>query len=522
MKAIKATEMSTIEFNQEFRRALDLMERTNRNVFITGRAGTGKSTLLTYFQQHTAKQPVILAPTGVAAVNVGGQTIHSFFGFKPDVTPSSIRRKLKDEKKNLYRKLTTIVIDEISMVRADLLDCVDRFLRLNGPDASLPFGGVQMIFIGDLYQLPPVVSGHEREIFRTHYMTPYFFGARVFDELNMEFIELEKVYRQTDGEFIRLLNAIRNRTVTEDDLELINQRYDPTFVPPPRNYYIQLTSTNELADRINQEQLVRLRGKVWSSRGLIEGNFGNEYLPTAVELKLKKGAQIMLLNNDAYGRWINGTVGRVTGFDRDEEGRGIVLARLETGEKVEIEPYTWEIYRFFLKNGELASEVVGSFTQYPVRLAFAVTIHKSQGKTFEKVVIDVGKGTFAHGQIYVALSRCTSLKGIVLKQPVRKSHILMDWQVVKFLTRIQYERSESLCPRENKMEIIEKAIRNGQTLEIVYLKAKDEKSRRKIRPLFVGGMEYNGHPFTGLEAVCLLRGKKRIFNVDRILEIRGY
>ncbi len=518
MNKKKAVDMPAIDLNPQFRKALELMEETNRNVFITGRAGTGKSTLLTYFQKNTGKKAVVLAPTGVAAVNVGGQTIHSFFGFKPDVTPSGIRRRIRDEKKNLYKKLTAIVIDEVSMVRADLLDCVDRFLRLNGPDTSLPFGGVQMIFIGDLYQLPPVVTGREREIFREHYATPYFFSARVFEELDIEFIELEKVYRQTDGEFIRLLNAIRNRTVSDDDLALINRRADPLFEAPPRECYIHLTSTNDLADRINEERLAGLRGKVWTALGLIEGDFGTEYLPTAAELKLKKGAQIMLLNNDTYGRWINGTVGRVTGFDRDEDG-DVILVRLDSGEKVAIGPHTWEIYRFFLKNGELASEAVGSFTQYPVRLAFAVTIHKSQGKTFEKAVIDVGRGTFAHGQMYVALSRCTTLEGIVLRQPIRKSHILMDWQVVKFLTRRQYDLAEKQFPREEKIRLIEDAVSKKKNLEIVYLKAKDEKTRRTIRPLAVGEMEYNGHPFLGLQAVCLMRREKRVFNVDRILEI---
>jgi hypothetical protein len=327
------------------------------------------------------------------------------------------------------------------------------------------------------------------------------------------------VYRQTDKEFIRLLNAIRNRTVTEDDLDQINRRVDPHFETPPREYYIHLTSTNDLADGINQERLARLRGKFWTAYAFIEGEFGNEYLPTAVELKLKKGAQIMLLNNDTYGRWINGTIGRVTGFDRDEKDGDVILAKLESGREVEIEPYTWEIYRFFLRNGELASEVVGSFTQYPVRLAFAVTIHKSQGKTFEKAVIDVGRGTFAHGQMYVALSRCTGLENIVLRQPVRKSHIPMDWQVVKFLTQFQYAQASRQCSREERIQVIENAIRNGRTLEVVYLKAKDEKSRRTVRPLFVGDMEYNGHPFVGLEALCLLRREKRVFNVDRILEI---
>ena len=509
----------TIEINPEFQKALDLMEDSRRHVFITGRAGTGKSTLLGYFCNHTGKAVVVLAPTGVAAINVGGQTIHSFFRFKPDVIPSAIKRRSGDEKKNIYKKLKTILIDEVSMVRADLLDCVDKFLRLNGPDETQPFGGVQMIFIGDLYQLPPVVSSHAREIFRTHYATPYFFSAKVFDGLDIAFVELEKIYRQQDGEFIRLLNATRNRTVTDDDLALFNQRHDPNFTAPPGDFYIHLTSTNNLADAINEEQLARLPGRSRKFKGLIEGEFGREYLPTALELKLRKDAQIMLLNNDSYGRWVNGTIGRVTGFKKDKEGETLIQAKLDNGEKVEIAPNTWEIYRFFLKEGELASEAVGGFTQYPVRLAFAVTIHKSQGKTFEKAIIDVGRGTFAHGQMYVALSRCTTLDGIVLKQALRKSHILMDWQVVKFLTRFQYAQAERQLPKEDKMQRLAEAIKDKQNLEIVYLKAKDEKSRRTIRPLLMGDMEYKGHPFTGLTAFCLTRREKRVFNVDRILEI---
>ncbi len=515
----KSIKLTDIDFNPQFQRALEIMEKSARNVFITGRAGTGKSTLLSHFRKTTVKKVVILAPTGVAAVNVGGQTIHSFFRFKPDVTAAAIRSKIKDKGKNLYARLSAIVIDEISMVRADLLDCVDKFLRLNGPDGKAPFGGVQMIFIGDLYQLPPVVTSREREIFRGRYKSPYFFSAEAFAGLDMEFIELEKVYRQSDEEFIRLLNAIRNRTATDGDLALLNQRVDLGFEPPPQDYYLTLTSTNDLADRINEERLAKLRGRVWKASGSIAGDFGKEYLPTALELKLKKGAQIMLLNNDAYGRWINGTVGRVKGFAKDEEGKEVILAELETGETEEISPYTWEIYRFMLKDGELASETIGSFTQYPVRLAFAVTIHKSQGKTFTKVAIDVGRGTFAHGQMYVALSRCTSLEGIVLKQPIRISHVLTDWQVAKFLTELQYARARQQYPREGKLKVLETAVRERQTIEILYLKAKDEKSRRKIRPLFVGEMEYNGHPYTGLEAFCLERREKRIFNVDRILEI---
>jgi len=517
----KTAKPIAIDFNTEFQRALDLMEDTQKNILITGRAGTGKSTLLTYFRDHTKKKTVILAPTGVAAVNISGQTIHSFFHFKPNVTPASIKRKKKTEqdKPTIYKKLTTIVIDEISMVRADLLDCIDKFLRLNGPEQKQPFGGVQMIFIGDLYQLPPVVTSAEREIFRSHYASPYFFSAKVFGEFNLEFIELEKVYRQKDGEFVRLLNSIRNRTVTDGDLALFNKRCNPDFEAPAGSFYLSLTSTNDLADKINEKRLAELPGKIWKAEGEIAGDFGKEYLPTAVDLKLKKGAQIMLLNNDSYGQWINGTIGNVRKFEKDDDGNDVIVAELDNGDTARIAPYTWKIYRFFLKNEELRSEEVGSFTQYPVRLAFAVTIHKSQGKTFENVVIDVGKGTFAHGQMYVALSRCTTFEGIVLRQPLKKSHILMDWQVVKFLTGMQYAKAAISLSREAKLALLADAIRQKKNLEIVYLKAKDEKSRRSILPLSVTDMEYNGHPFLGLAAFCLNRQERRTFNVDRILEI---
>ena len=510
-----------IDFNSEFQRAFSLMEDTQKNILITGRAGTGKSTLLNYFRDATQKKVVILAPTGVAAVNVEGQTIHSFFHFKPNVTPASIKRKKKGEKDRptLYKKLTTIVIDEISMVRADLLDCVDKFLRLNGPHEKRPFGGVQMIFIGDLYQLPPVVSSAEREIFKSHYPTPYFFSAKVFDQLDIEYIELEKVYRQKDEVFVRLLNTIRNRSVTDDDLARFNARCDPLFEAPPGSFYLSLTSTNDLADAINEKRLAELPGKIWRAAGRIEGDFGKEYLPTAVDLKLKKGAQIMLLNNDSLGQWMNGTIGKIRRLEQEDDGEDVIVAELDNGDTARISPYTWKIYRFFLKNEELRSEEVGSFRQYPVRLAFAVTIHKSQGKTFENVVIDVGRGTFAHGQMYVALSRCTTLDGIVLKRPLQKNHILMDWRVVKFLTNLQVAQAAKTFSREEKIKWIEEAIAEKKNIEILYLKGQDEKSRRTVRPLFMGNMEYKGYPYLGLEAFCLERREKRIFNVDKILEI---
>src|SRR5512136_2691882 len=282
-------EDSLIEFTEPFERALRLMEETRRHVFVTGRAGTGKSTLLNYFKKSTARQVAVLAPTGVAALNVGGQTIHSFFGFKPDVTPASVRKRIRGAGTDIYRKLDAIVIDEVSMVRADLLDCVDAFLRLNGPEAGSPFGGLQMIFIGDLYQLPPVVTSAEKMLFKTLYLSPYFFSAHVFQGLEVEFVELEKIYRQQDDRFIDLLNAIRNRTVTEEDLGLLNSRFDPGFEPPVDEYYIHLTSTNALADRYNEEQLKKLKGRTWISTGILEGDFGREYRPTAVALNRKRG-----------------------------------------------------------------------------------------------------------------------------------------------------------------------------------------------------------------------------------------
>jgi ATP-dependent DNA helicase PIF1 len=517
----KESALPAIELNEQFRQALDIMENTRKSVFITGRAGTGKSTLLSYFRLITRKKVAVLAPTGVAALNVKGQTIHSFFGFKPNINLKMIKRlRAADDGNSLYQKLDTIVIDEISMVRADLLDCVDRFLRLNGPTSDQPFGGIQMVFIGDLYQLPPVLKTVEKEGFKLLYPTPYFYSARVFETFAMEFLELEKIYRQHDPEFINLLNSIRNKSITEEGLKLLNGRYQTNLELPSQNFYIYLTTTNEMASRINELQLKRLKGRLHLFSGTIEGEFGNEYLPTSVELRLKIGSQIMLLNNDADGRWVNGTVGEITGITQDASGEPIILAETRDGEEVEIRPYTWEIYRFNVEGGSLQSEVIGTFTQYPLMLAWAITIHKSQGKTFDKVVIDIGRGTFAHGQMYVALSRCTTLEGIILKQPVLKKHIWTDFQVVDFLTRYQYRKAAESCTPDAKMQFISKAILNQSRLQITYLKPSDEKTRRTIRPITVGEMEYQGKTYLGLRAFCYTRNAERTFRVDRILEIK--
>lgn len=514
---------TTLDFNPEFRRALQAVELSGRNVFVTGRAGTGKSTLLDYFRNTTKKNVAVLAPTGVAALNVRGQTIHSFCGFRPGVTSEKAReagakaRKREDKKTRLYRALEAVVIDEISMVRADLFDCLDQFLRSARGEKKRPFGGCQAVMIGDLYQLPPVVTGAERGLFRDHYRSPYFFAARVFDELATEYIELEKIYRQKDNAFIALLNAVRNNSVSAKHLAAINRRVGPRFAPPPDRFYITLTPTNDRARQINEERLGRIAGRPHRFTGTLHGLFGERDLPTDIELVIKRGAQVMMVNNDAARRWVNGSVGRVERIE-DEA----ILVRLENGETEEVVPYTWEIisYSYNEDAARLESNVVGSFTQYPLRLAWAITIHKSQGKTFERVILDMDRGAFAAGQTYVALSRCTSLEGLVLRAPLAARHVRVDWNVVRFVTRYQYERSAAALPTEEKVRLLEEAADAGGAVEITYLKGSDEKSRRVVEPKSVRMMEYQGFPFLGLEAYCRLRRELRTFRVEKILELK--
>jgi len=511
-----------IEINPEFKKALNVMKNTRRHLFLTGKAGTGKSTLLEYFRYHTRKNVAVLAPTGVAALNIKGQTIHSFFRFKPDVTLDKVTAIVKDPGNNLYQKLDMVVIDEISMVRADLLDCVDKFLRLNCGRKNLLFGGKQMVFIGDLYQLPPVVKGKEREIFKGYYQTPYFFSSRVFQDLDMEFIELIRVYRQKDERFIDILNAIRNKTIAQGLLEELNHRCDPSFSPAKDEFYIYLSPYNKQAYQINEERLQKIKGDLFSFEGRIQGNFKDRELPTEKNLSLKIHAQVMLLNNDSEGRWVNGSVGKVRDVYADDEGSDVIEVELSDGSVVDVKPFTWEIfeYRYNERTGKLETETVGSFTQYPLRLAWAITIHKSQGKTFDRLVIDIGKGTFSPGQMYVALSRCTTLEGIVLKKEIQIKHVFMDWRIIDFLTKYQYRLSDERMPLEQKVDFIQKAIRDNKKLEIVYLKSKDEKSKRVIKPYSVGDLLYKDRTFLGVEAYCYLRSEDRNFRVDRILEMK--
>ncbi|MCY3822004.1 MAG: AAA family ATPase [Gammaproteobacteria bacterium] len=513
--------MPRIEINREFARALERIASGRGNLFITGKAGTGKSTLLEYYREHAAETPVILAPTGVAALNVGGETVHRFFGFGIDVTPEMVRSSRRRPRyPGIYKKLRTIIIDEASMLRADLLDCVDMFLRKHGPSPGAPFGGVQMVFVGDLYQLPPVVTGGERDIFRSIYETPYFFSAGALADSDLEIIELEKVYRQEDAEFVALLNSVRNDSVDDAGVAHLNARVDPAFEPPDDVFAITLTTTNRNADRVNGDRLASLPGRASTSIAEISGEFGREHYPTATELAFKPGAQVMMLNNDSVDRWVNGSLGVIESVAAWEEGRQGVKIRLrgEAG-AVHVEPHTWEVIRFVLQSGEITSESVGRFTQLPFRLAWAVTIHKSQGKTFDNVVIDLERGAFAAGQTYVALSRCTSFEGIVLRRPVRRSSIRADWRIQKFLTGYRYREAKQAMPASEKAALIRRAIEDGAEIEMTYLKADDTRSERRVLPLSVGRQSYGGRSFLGMRAFCRMRGEERMFRVDRILAL---
>jgi ATP-dependent DNA helicase PIF1 len=506
-----------IEITEQFQQAIDLVERENRNVFVTGRAGTGKSTLLRYLRTITRKKTVVLAPTGVSALNVQGQTIHSFFRFKPDITTDKVKRIIRGDRKNIYKRLDTIIIDEISMVRADILDCVDRFMRLNC-GSYLPFAGKQVLFFGDPYQLPPVITPAEKKIFEGRYATGYFFSAAVMGEVSFDIIELEKIFRQHDEDFIGILNSIRNNTVTEEMLEELNSRYDPDFVPDGESFFISLTTRNDSSLRINEVRLRNLPGKEYTFTAETEGAFDKASYPTDKTLHLKENAQVMLLNNDFQKRWVNGSIGKIIQILPEEEN---IRVQLTDGRVVDVAPYKWEIFRYIYNEAtdRIETEQVGYFKQIPLRLSWAVTIHKAQGKTFDNVIMDIGGGAFTPGQVYVGLSRCVSIKGLVLKKKIRKRDIFIDWNVVRFMTGYRYAISEKEMSLSEKIDLIKKYINRKKELEIVYLKSSDEKSERVILPEYVGEMEYMGKSFIGIRAFCLKSNEMRIFRVDRILSL---
>jgi hypothetical protein len=431
--------------NKEFKYAEQLILFSNRSVYLTGKAGTGKSTFLRYIAQNTTKKHVIVAPTGIAAINAGGMTIHSFFNlpFTPFVPElfSDVQwaefYNFSKEKRGIIKKADLIIIDEISMVRADIIDAIDYRLRNFGGKKHLPFGGKQILFVGDSFQLEPIAQRDEWQIMKEYYASPYFFSARTFKEMNFMNIELKKVYRQSDEKFISLLNKVRvNQAKTEDLLEL-NKNYLPNFTPNDNDGYITLATKRDIVDATNLQKLNQLEGTLFSFEGIIEGKFGREnstnddLLPTNKVLDLKKGAQVMFVKNDRGRKWVNGTIGVIEKI----AAKSISVTINNKDEKItyELEKVTWENVKYELdkKTGEIINTVIGTFTQYPIKLAWAITIHKSQGLTFDKLVIDMGGGAFSAGHTYVALSRCTSLEGIKLRTPIKLSDIIVRDEVIR-------------------------------------------------------------------------------------------
>lgn len=428
--------------NKEFQDALQLITHTRQSVFLTGKAGTGKSTFLKYICNHTKKKYVVLAPTGIAAINAGGVTLHSFFKLPfrpmlpddPDLSLSHGRIfeffKYPKEKRKIIAEVDLIIIDEISMVRADIIDCVDRILRVYSGNMRLPFGGKQLLFVGDVFQLEPVVPSDQKEILSLFYASPFFFSARVFKDINLVPIELQKVYRQTDSVFINILDRIRNNAARKQELDTLNGRYFPSFEPQNEDMYITLATRRDQVDFINEKKLAELPGEEYVSVGKIEGDFPESSLPTQLNLSIKEQAQVIFIDNDYERRWVNGTIGMVSGIDEN----GNVYVLLESGVEHLVEPTSWRNYKYKYNEKEkrIEEEIVGTFEQLPIRLAWAITVHKSQGLTFSRVVVDLTGEVFAGGQTYVALSRCTSLEGLVLKSKISSRDIFIRKEIVEF------------------------------------------------------------------------------------------
>lgn len=426
-----------------------IVEKTDMSLFLTGKAGTGKTTFLREVVRYTKKKCIVLAPTGIAAVNAGAMTIHSFFQFglgpfvQGVIEPKSDFR-INKSKLELIRHLQLLIIDEVSMVRADLMDHIDvelRRIRRN----SKPFGGVQLLMIGDLQQLPPIAHGGEDELLRQYYKTLYFFSSAALKSMKYSCIELKNVYRQTDRHFIDILNHARDCTLTSQDISDLNARYIPGFSPKPEDGYIRLMTHNRQVDYVNETELEKLDSKPYTFEAAVTGTFPEESYPTANSLTLKKGAQVMFIKNDPERRFINGTLGEVKSIDKNS----IAVRLTESGTVIDVEPMEWQNvrYQFDEESKEISSKQIGRFKQYPLKAAWAITVHKSQGLTFDKAIIDV-HAAFSPDQAYVALSRCRTLDGLVLSSPVSASVFMRDNAVdayMNYISRPVEELAFSSC-----------------------------------------------------------------------------
>ena len=434
-----------MEKNSELRHAWDFVEHTGISIFLTGKAGTGKTTFLRTLKEKSSKRSIIVAPTGVAAINAGGMTIHSFFQLplSPFVPEANFKNRFdySKEKRKIIRTLDLLIIDEISMVRSDVLDAIDSVLR-RFREHEKPFGGVQLLMIGDLQQLTPVVTPEDEVILQRYYDTSYFFGSKALRSISYVTIELTHVYRQQDEEFITLLNNIREGQVSETDLKKLNERFNPNFEPEVGSDYIRLTTHNKMAESYNEVQLHNLPSKACTFIAEADGNFPEYNYPADFKLTLKRGAQVMFIRNDNNGRYYNGRIGHVTHIDNEK----ILVLCPGDDKEIEVQQETWENTKYSLneKTKQIEAEVQGTFKQYPLRLAWAITIHKSQGLTFEHAIIDA-QSSFAAGQVYVALSRCKTLEGLILASPISSSAIINDNLVMNYISHQTEEAEKSIA-----------------------------------------------------------------------------
>ena len=448
-----------MEMNEESILAWNIIEKTSANLFLTGKAGTGKTTFLKHLKEKSPKRMVVLAPTGIAAINAGGMTIHSFFQlpFSPYIPGTTFgsgeqkRYQFSKLKRNIIRSIDLLVIDEISMVRSDLLDAIDSVLRQYRKRHDLPFGGVQLLMIGDLQQLAPVVTAQEEQLLKEHYDTPFFFSSNALKQVGYLTVELKKVYRQQDEQFISLLNQIRENRASDATLQALNQRFIPNFEPPKNSNFIRLTTHNAPAQQINEQQLAALPSRAFSYTAEVEDNFPESSYPADFMLTLKPGAQVMFIKNDPQHRFYNGMIGEVIGVKPDEEGDKIIVRSKDSDEEFELEKMEWVNAKYTIneETKEIEETVEGKFRQYPLRLAWAITIHKSQGLTFEHAIIDASH-SFTHGQTYVALSRCKTLEGMVLSQPLSRGAIISSQTVDAFNSQLAAPTQEQISYLEQQ------------------------------------------------------------------------